>query len=55
MEKIEINKNFKFLNNLRGHTFKYCKEIARLPSRKHFFFNRISNSWIMLPNEVITA
>ena len=56
IDKIEINKNFSLVNNnLRGHRFKYYKEVARVPSREHFFFNRIANLWNSLPNEVVTA
>ena len=37
MEKIEINKSFSFLNNnFRGHSFKYRKEITRLPESISF-------------------
>ena len=56
IDKIEINKNFSLVNNnLRGHCLMYNKEVARVPSREHFFFNRIANLWNSLPNEVVTA
>ena len=56
IDVIEINKSFSLVNNnLRGHCFKYYKEINRLPSREHFFFNRIANLWNSLPNEVVSA
>ena len=56
IDKIEINKNFFLVNsNLRGHRFKYYKEVATELSREHFFFDRIANLWNSLPNEVVTV
>ena len=53
---IEIYKSFSLVNNnLRGHCFKYYKEINILSSREYFFFNRIANLWNSLSNEVVSA
>ena len=55
-EVIQNNNCFPLVkNNLRGHCFKYYKEIAHTSSREHFFYNRIANLWNSLPNEVVSA
>ena len=56
IDKVERSNSFKLVqNNLRGHCFKYYKEIARHHSRTNFFFNRIANDWNSLPSGVINA
>ncbi len=42
-------------NIVRGHCFKYFKEITRLQSRENFFFNRMANDWNFLPNNLVNA
>jgi len=47
---------FKIIQNIvRGHCFKYFKEITRLQSRENFFFNRLTNDWNFLPNNLVNA
>ena len=56
IDKMKINDSFQPVrNNLRGHCFKYFKEIAQHPQRENFFFNRIANTWNALPSEIVTA
>jgi hypothetical protein len=42
-------------NQVRGHCFKYFKEITRLQQRENFFFNRSANLWNSLPSELVEA
>ena len=44
MDKCDRYNRFKIiLNQVRGHCFKYFKEITRQPCRENFFYNRIVN------------
>ena len=40
---------------LRGHSLKLQKQYTRTKVRKHFFTNRIVDTWNALPEEVVTA
>ena len=56
MDKCDGYKHFKIiLNQVRGHCFKYFKEITRQPYRKIFFYNRIVNIWNQLRSEIVEA
>ena len=54
LDKIEISSIFDLVsNNLRGHHFKYFKEIVKHPQREFFFYNRIVNGWNALSDEIV--
>jgi hypothetical protein len=56
MDKCDRYNRFKIiLNQVRGHCFKYFKEITRQPYRENFFYNRIVNIWNQLPSEIVEA
>ena len=56
MDKCDRYNRFKIiLNQVRGHCFKYFKEITRQPYRENFFCNRIVNIWNQLPSEIVEA
>jgi len=55
-EDIDIGQLFKFRVNdhdLRGHEFKVYKQHNRLNTRKHFFSQRVIDSWNRLPSTVV--
>ena len=55
IDKLEKGIRFPIVNNqMRGHCFKYLKEITRLNHRENFF-NRTGNLWNSLPKEVIQS
>ena len=54
IEKLEKGICFPIFNNqMRGHCFKYFKEITRHNHREKFFLNRTANLCNSLPKEVI--
>ena len=56
MDKCDRFNRFKIiLNQVRGHCFKYFKEITRQPYRENFFYNRVVNIWNQLPSEIVEA
>jgi hypothetical protein len=56
MEYLDRGNDFQVIQNqVRGHCFKYFKEITRLQSREYYFFNRCANLWNSLPNELVTT
>jgi ribonuclease P/MRP protein subunit RPP40 len=56
VEELDKGNNFQIIQNqVRGHCFKYFKEITRLQPRENYFFNRSVNLWNYLPNELVTA
>ena len=56
IDEIQSNNNFPLVkNNLRGHSFKYYKEIARRSQREQFFYNRTAKLWNSLPSEIVNA
>jgi len=56
MDKCDRYNRFKIiLNQVRGHCFKYFKEITRQPYRENFFYNRIVNIWNQSPSEIVEA
>ena len=56
IDKLEKGIRFPIINNqMRGHCFKYFKEITRHNHRENFFFNRTANLWNSLPREVIQS
>ena len=56
IDKLEKGICFLIVNNqMRGHCFKYLKEITRINHRENFFFNRTANLWNSLPKEVIQS
>ena len=55
-EDIDSGQLFKFRVNdhdLRGHDFKVYKQHNRLNIRKHFFSQRVIDSWNQLPSTVV--
>ena len=56
IDKYDKNNRFEIVKNqLRGHCFKYYKEITRQQFRENFFFNRTANMWNSLPSELVEA
>jgi hypothetical protein len=56
MDKFDKGSKFKIIQNqVRGHRFKYFKEISRQQQRENFFFNRAANLWNALPENLLTA
>ena len=56
MDKLDRCNRFKIVQNqVRGHCFKYFKEISRQQHRDNFFFNRTANIWNSLPSEIVEA
>ncbi len=56
VEQLDRGNNFQIIQNqVRGHCFKYFKEITRHQPRENYFFNRSVNLWNSLPNELVTA
>ncbi len=56
IDKYDKNNSFEIVKNqLRGHCFKYYKEITRQQFRENFFFNRTANMWNSLPSELVEA
>ena len=55
-DKVNCDRFFK-LNNigLRGHRYKFVKNRSRLDVRKHFFSQRVVNTWNKLPATVVEA
>lgn len=45
--------NFDTRSELRGHRLKLTKEFTRKSTRKHFFADRVVNSWNSLPDDLI--
>jgi hypothetical protein len=42
-------------NQVRGHCFKYHKEITTQQQRENFFYNRTANLWNALPEKLVNA
>ena len=56
MDKCDRYNRFKIVSNqVRGHCFKYLKEITRQPYRENFFYNRIVNILNQLSSEIVEA
>ena len=56
VDKFDKENRFQIVQNqVRGHCFKYFKEIARLQQRDNYLFNRSANLWNSLPNELVKA
>ena len=56
IDKLETSKTIAVqLNQTRGHSFKYQKEITKQVHRENFFFNCSANLWNSLPSEVVNA
>ena len=56
MDKCDRYNRFKIiLNQVKGHCFKYSKEITRQPYRENFFYNRVVNNWNQVPSEIVEA
>ena len=56
VDKLEKGILFPIVNNqMRGHCFKYFKEITSHNHRENFFFSRTVNLWNSLPKEVIQS
>ena len=56
INKLDKSNRFPTVNNqMRGHCFKYFKELTRHYHRENFFFNRTANLWNSLPKEVIQS
>ena len=56
IDKCDRSNRFKIINNqVRGHCFKYHKEITNQQQRKNFFFNRTANLWNSLPNKLVES
>ena len=56
IDKVDKSNRFHIITNqVRGHCFKYFKEITRQQHRDNFFFNRTANLWNALPNEIVQA
>ena len=56
IDKLEKGIRFPIVKNqIRGHCFKYFKEITKLNHRENFFFNRTANLWNSLSKEVIQS
>jgi hypothetical protein len=54
IDKCDRSNLFKSINNqVRGHCFKYHKEITKQQQRENFFFNRTANLWNSLPNKLV--
>ena len=56
-ERVDINHFFQFADpgyNLRGHSMKLYKSNVRLNIRKHFFSQRVIDTWNDLPNMLWT-
>jgi len=44
IDRVDKSNRFQIINNqVRGHCFKYFKEISRQQYRENFFFNRTAN------------
>jgi len=56
IDRDDKRNRFQIINNqVRGHCFKYFKEISRQQYRENFFFNRTANLWNALPSEIVQA
>ena len=56
IDKVDKSNRFPIINNqVRGHCFKYFKEISRQQYRENFFFNRAANLWNALPSQIVQA
>ena len=56
IDRVDKSNRFQIINNqVRGHCFKYFKEISRQQYRENFFFNRTANLWNALPSEIVQA
>jgi len=56
VDNIDRGNRFPIIQNqVRGHCFKYFKEITRHQYRENFFFNRSANLWNALPNELVKS
>ena len=56
MDKFDKGSKFKIIQNqVRGHCFKYFREIPMLQQRENFFFNRAANLWNSLPETIVNA
>ena len=56
IDKCDRSNRFKIINNkVRGHCFKYHKEITKQQQRENFFFNRTANLWNSLPNKLVES
>jgi hypothetical protein len=56
MDNFDRDNRFQVVRNqVRGHCFKYHKEIARHQQREGFLFNRTANLWNSLPEHLVNA
>jgi len=56
IDKVDKSNRFQIITNqVRGHCFKYFKEITRQQHRENFFFNRTANLWNALPSDIVQA
>ena len=56
IDKLDKSNRFHIITNqVRGHCFKYFKEITRQQHKENFFFNRTANLWNALPNKIAQA
>ena len=55
-DKLDRSNRFQIIQNqVRGHCFKYFKEINRQHHRESYLFNRAANVWNSLPNSVVLS
>ena len=57
IDNLEYSNFFKFAttDRTRGHRYKLAKDRSKLEVRKHFFSQRVINSWNELPASVVEA
>ena len=56
IDQFDRSDRFPLVNNqVRGHRYKFFKEITKHQFRENFFFNRVANLWNSLPYEVVEA
>ncbi len=56
IDKVDKSNRFQIITNqVRGHCFKYFKEITRQQHRENFFYNRTANLWNALPSDIVQA
>ena len=54
--EIDKAKRFQVIQaQVRGHSFKYHRELSKKQHRYNFFFNRTANLWNSLPNHLVLA
>jgi len=57
IDKIDKNIFFSLADNnrVRGHQYRLLKSHSRLDIRKHYFSNRVINTWNSLDDNVVAA